>query len=74
MVMVPCEQKPTTKQVLTKKKCYILYSYPQMLSLLSSSPSLHTDHFLPLPAGPHAAHAEILLPPEDGVHRQALLL
>lgn len=34
----------------------------------------NNDHFPMLPAGPHVSDAEILHPPEDGLHRQALLL
>lgn len=92
LVMVPCEQKPTTKQVLHWKEIcsniiptdqpiiaqtnrqiepvYIL----RLLALLSMSSS-HVPTTVHLsPAGPHAADTEILHPPEDGIHRQALLL
>lgn len=82
LFMVPCEQKTTTKQV--KKSAatswnVCLFYFPPLppyflkCHFLLSAGSTVTAAVFP-PAGPRAAHAQVLHPAEVGLHRQALLL
>lgn len=70
LFMAPCEQKNTTKQV-KEAATTAAYLNSHLICLfyfsLCWSGCSHTP-------GPHASHAQVLRPPEVGLHRQALLL
>lgn len=63
----------------TKKKYIVITCQPSEYLLYLYCHCLHAtcwplSDFVSFPAGPYAADTEILHPPEDRVHRQALLL
>lgn len=60
----------------TERKYAIIATYEPLTATdtLTSPVNRPLSNFASFPAGPHAADNEILHPPQDGVHRQALLL
>lgn len=76
LFMVPCEQKNTTKQVedAAAAAAYLNVYLIPLLHLFQFNLLVQLSWLWFSTPGPHAAHAQVLHPPEVGVHRQALLL